>query len=575
MANGADARHTRDHEFDVLATQRDGGPGVTALVRGENRPAPADRMTVTVTCTAPVDVSALLLNAAGRVRSDGDFVFFNQPVGPGVTYRHGRGAGDMVDVRTSALPADVDKVVVTASLDGSGPPTFAGAGSLTATIGSDSGTVTFPMTGLSTETAVVCVEIYRRGGAWKIRAVGQGYDDGLAGIARAFGVNVDDEPAPPAASQAAPSSAYGSPAAPPPAYPTAPPPASGGYGAPTSGPAYGPQTSPPPAYPAAPAPSGGYNASGPTHGSPTGPPPPSGYSAPPSGPAYGPQTTPPPAYPNAPAYGSPASPTYPPPGAVPPQPMSTPQQGALPMQSDLFNPSHAEVGGVGIQKQGGKMVKVGLAGEVMARAGSMVAYQGELQFQALGSGGIGRAIQQRLTGEGVPLMKVSGRGDLFLANAAADVHIIDLDGSDGLTINGANVLAFDSTLRYDIKMVQGAAGFASNAGLFNCVFTGRGRIAITTHGTPVVLNVDQPTYADPQAAVAWSSSLQTGIKRNDSFGLGRLMGRSTGEGLTLAFSGRGFVIVQPSELPPGGLIGGAGGGQQAGQSGGVLGGLFG
>lgn len=241
------------------------------------------------------------------------------------------------------------------------------------------------------------------------------------------------------------------------------------------------------------------------------------------------------------------------------------------MHSDLFDPSHAEVNGLGIQKQGGKMVKVGMNGEVMARAGSMVAYQGDLKFEAQGSGGIGRAIRQHLTGEGVPLMKVTGRGDLFLANSAADVHIIDLDGTDGLTINGANVLAFDSTLRYDIGRVQGAAGYASNAGLFNCVFTGRGRIAITTHGSPVVLTVDQATYADPNAAVAWSSSLQTGIKRNDSFGLGRLMGRSTGEASTLAFSGRGFVIVQPSELPPGGLIGGTGGGQQAGTGGGIFG----
>ncbi|WP_433192757.1 AIM24 family protein [Nocardia sp. CA-107356] len=454
---------------------------MTALARGENRPAPGDRMTVTVTCAAPVDVSALLLGTDGRVRSDADFVFFNQPVGPGVTYRHGRGAGDMVDVVTPALPADVDKVVVTASLDGSGPPTFAGASSLTATIGSDSGTLTFPMTGLSTETAVVCVEIYRRGGGWKVRAVGQGYDNGLAGIATAFGVNIDDEPEAP----------------------------------------------PPPA-------------------------------------------------PAQPTVGYPAPPTYPPPGAVPPPPpMSSPQQGALPMQSELFNASHAEVNGIGIQKQGGKMIKVAVNGETMARAGSMVAYQGDLHFKALGSGGIGRAIQQRLTGEGVPLMQVSGRGDLFLANAAADVHTVDLDGTDGLTINGANVLAFDTSLSYNIQRVQGAAGFASNAGFFNCVFTGRGRIAITTHGTPVVLNVDQPTYADPQAAVAWSSSLSTGIKRNDSFGLGRLIGRSTGEGLTLSFSGRGFVIVQPSELPPGGLIGGTGGGQEAGQSGGVLGGLFG
>ncbi|MGY2124558.1 AIM24 family protein [Nocardia gipuzkoensis] len=471
---------------------------MTDLARGENRPAPGDRLTVTVTCSAPVDVSALLLNSAGRVRSDADFVFFNQPVAPGVTYRHGRGAGDVVDIQTGALPGDVDRVVVTASLDGNGPRTFAAAGSLRASIASPSGTLAFPMTGLSTESAVVCVEIYRRGGGWKVRAVGQGYDNGLAGIATAFGVNIDDEPAP----------------SPAPSAPASPP---------------AQQPAPPPAY----------------------------------------QPPPPPAQPPQPAYSAPAA-------APPaPPPMHSPQQGALPMQSELFAPSHAEVTGAGIQKQGGKMIKVAVNGEVMARAGSMVAYQGDLQFQALGAGGIGRAIQQRLTGEGVPLMKVSGRGDLFVANGAADVHTIDLDGTDGLTINGANVLAFDSSLRYDIRMVQGAAGFASNAGLFNCVFTGRGRIAITTHGTPVVLDVDQPTYADPQAAVAWSSSLQTGIKRNDSFGLGRLMGRSTGEGMTLSFSGHGFVIVQPSELPPGGFLGGTGGGQEAGQSGGVLGGLFG
>lgn len=246
------------------------------------------------------------------------------------------------------------------------------------------------------------------------------------------------------------------------------------------------------------------------------------------------------------------------------------------MHSDLFSPDHAEVHGAGIQKQGGKMARVAMGGgTVLARAGSMVAYQGELRFEALGAGGIGNFIKQHLTGEGVPLMRVTGRGDLFLANAAADVHLIDMDGTDGLTINGANVLAFDDTLSYRIARVSGAAGFASNAGLFNCEFTGRGRIAITTEGTPVVLNVDQPTYADPQAAVAWSSSLQTGLVTNDSFNLGTLLGRSTGERYTLSFSGRGFVVVQPSELPPGGLVGGTGGGEQAGTVGGMLGGLLG
>ncbi|MFD3706645.1 AIM24 family protein [Nocardia sp. NPDC058658] len=480
---------------------------MTALAPGENRPAPGDQLTITVASSASVDVSALLVNAAGKVRSDADFVFFNQPTGPGVVYRHGNGGPDVVSVQTSALPADVDKVVVTASLDGRGPATFASVGALTTTIESGGTALTFPISGLTTESGVVCVEVYRRNGAWKVRAIGQGYDDGLAGIASAFGVNLDDEPEPVAPQSGSASSAHGS--------------------------GYPPQGAP-----------------GHPHQPGSNPPMPPGQFAPPPG---------------APPAGAPG---YPPPGYGPgapaQQPMYASQQGAQPVHSDLFDPSHAEVNGLGIQKQGGKMVKVGMNGEVMARAGSMVAYQGDLKFEALGSGGIGRAIRQHLTGEGVPLMKVTGRGDLFLANSAADVHIIDLDGTDGLTINGANVLAFDSTLRYDIGRVQGAAGYASNAGLFNCVFTGRGRIAITTHGTPVVLTVDQATYADPNAAVAWSSSLQTGIKRNDSFGLGRLIGRSTGEASTLAFSGRGFVIVQPSELPPGGLIGGTGGGQQAG-----------
>jgi uncharacterized protein (AIM24 family) len=200
----------------------------------------------------------------------------------------------------------------------------------------------------------------------------------------------------------------------------------------------------------------------------------------------------------------------------------------------------------GLRLQNSKMLKIELNGECMARTGSMVAYQGQVQFQALGSGGIGKFIKQRLTGEGVPLMKLSGRGDVFLADRAADVHLVDLEQGDALSVNGSNVLAFDSTLQYDIKMVQGM-GMMSTAGLFNCVFTGYGRIAVTTKGTPVVLNVDQQTYVDPQAAICWSASLQTGYHRADQLGLGTLLGRSTGESFTMSFAGQGFVVVQPSE----------------------------
>ncbi|WP_288813299.1 AIM24 family protein [uncultured Gordonia sp.] len=471
---------------------------VLTLTAGENRPLPSTAVTVSVRSASPVNTSAILLTDAGRVRSDADLVFYNQPSGPGLGYRSA-GSADIISVDTAALPREIATVVVAASLDGTGPASFATAGALTATLTGGGTELVFSPSGLTSEAAVVCLEIYRRNDVWKVRAVGQGYDAGLAGLATAFGIEVDDEPA-----------------TPPPGRP--------------------PRVTDPQPWPPA--------ASTPT--------------APPSTPE-----------PPAPQWNTSSAP---PPS---PRPPVTAQPQGVPMHSDLFAPSHAEVTGQGIQKQGSKMCRVGLAGEVMARTGSMVAYQGNLKFEALGSGGLGRMMRQAMTGEGVPLMKVTGQGDLFLADAASDVHLIDLDGSDGLTINGANVLAFDSSLSYDIARVQGA-GAMSNAGLFNCVFTGRGRIAITTDGTPVVLNVDAATYADPQAAVAWSSSLRTSVKSNDSFNLGTLMGRSTGERFTLEFSGRGFVVVQPSELPPGGFVGGTGGGGSAGSgAGGVLGGILG
>jgi len=243
------------------------------------------------------------------------------------------------------------------------------------------------------------------------------------------------------------------------------------------------------------------------------------------------------------------------------------------MRSDLFSAENLERESAqpGLRLQNSKLLKAELNGEFMARTGSMVAYQGKVRFEALGSGGISKFLKQKLTGEGVPLMRVSGQGDVFLAERAADIHLIDLDRGDALSINGDNVLAFDSTLQYDIKMVQGV-GMMSTAGLFNCVFSGTGRIAITTKGTPVVLNVDQPTYVDPQAAICWSASLQTGYHRAEQIGMGTLLGRNTGERFTMSFAGQGFVVVQPSEEPSGGLAGAAQGQQQPG---GILGNLLG
>ncbi|GHE88996.1 TerD family protein [Streptomyces griseoluteus] len=168
------------------------------MTPGSNVPLPAARVTVEVAAPVRLDVSGLLLAADGKVRSDDDFIFYNQPAGPGVTYRSGGGsAPDSITVDTGAVPPDIEKIVVTASPDAAGQ-TFQGI-EPTATIrDADGGAVvaSFTPPGLGAETALVVVEIYRRNGQWKARAVGQGYANGLAGIATDFGVTVE-EPAQP------------------------------------------------------------------------------------------------------------------------------------------------------------------------------------------------------------------------------------------------------------------------------------------------------------------------------------------------------------------------------------------
>ncbi|WP_369388501.1 TerD family protein [Streptomyces sp. CG1] len=171
------------------------------MTPGSNIPLPAVRVTVDVAAPVRLDVSGLLLTADGKVRSDDDFIFYNQPTGPGVAYMSGGGAApDAITVDTAAVPPDIEKIVVTASPDAAGQ-SFQGI-EPTATIrDADAGTAlaTFTPPQLGAETALVVVEIYRRGGAWKARAVGQGYANGLAGIATDFGVTVEGPAAAPTA----------------------------------------------------------------------------------------------------------------------------------------------------------------------------------------------------------------------------------------------------------------------------------------------------------------------------------------------------------------------------------------
>ncbi|HET9379505.1 MAG TPA: TerD family protein [Streptomyces sp.] len=207
------------------------------MTPGSNIPLSAARVTVDVAAPVRLDVSGLLLTADGKVRSDDDFIFYNQPNGPGVTHRSGGGtAPDAITVDTTAVPPGIEKIVITASPDAAGQ-TFQGIEPTATLRNTDDHAVlaTFTPPRLGTETALVIVEVYLRGGVWKARAVGQGYADGLAGIATDFGVTVE-EPAAPAAAPVQPpvvppAPPQHAPQAPPvPAAPPAPPAAAPGTG---------------------------------------------------------------------------------------------------------------------------------------------------------------------------------------------------------------------------------------------------------------------------------------------------------------------------------------------------------
>ena len=219
--------------------------------------------------------------------------------------------------------------------------------------------------------------------------------------------------------------------------------------------------------------------------------------------------------------------------------------------------------------QNSKLLKVELNQiTIQAKLGSMVAYQGEVTFEHAGSGGMGRMLKKAVTGEGTKLMKMAGTGEVFLADQAQDIHLIQLE-NDFITCNGANVLAFDAGIDWDIKRVEGGVAAAMSGGLTNMSLSGTGWVALLSDGPPVLLDVGAaPTFADAQAAITWSSGVQTQVKVDAN--LKTLIGRGSGETVQMAFSGQGWVLVQPSE----GVVQAAaasGGGGAAGGLGGLLG----
>jgi uncharacterized protein (AIM24 family) len=198
--------------------------------------------------------------------------------------------------------------------------------------------------------------------------------------------------------------------------------------------------------------------------------------------------------------------------------------------------------------QGPRVLKVELSeASVMAKNGAMVAYQGDVRFEHQG-GGLGRLLKKAATGESLRLMQAEGTGEVFLAHQAMLVHVLRLN-QDSITVNGENILAFETGIDWDVTRVKGGTAGALAGGLFNIDLRGTGLVALVSDGEPVKLDVGEaPTFADPQAAIAWSGGVSTSLKTEMQ--AKSLIGMGSGESFQLALTGQGWVLVQPSEGRP-------------------------
>ncbi len=191
-------------------------------------------------------------------------------------------------------------------------------------------------------------------------------------------------------------------------------------------------------------------------------------------------------------------------------------------------------------------VDLGIGGQpVLAKQGTMVLYQGKVDFSYKGAGFRGRIVGNA-TGQEIQLMCCTGQGQVFFAENAAEVHPIELQG-DAICVSAENVLAFDDSLQHEVRRIEGHG--IPGGTLFTVQFQGTGTVIIKTQGTPVVLPVTPTTFADSNAIVAWSAVAQVVVSSQVRLRRNAFPGH-TGEAVNLQFRGvpGNFIVVQPYEV---------------------------
>ena len=217
------------------------------------------------------------------------------------------------------------------------------------------------------------------------------------------------------------------------------------------------------------------------------------------------------------------------------------------MELQQFINANQEKDGTGdvFQLENSRLLDVAVDGTVWAKAGSMVAFTGDISFKQK-HGGVGKWLKKAVTGEGTLTMQATGRGHLYLADQGKRIHVLRLGNGESISVNGSDVLAFEESVEWDIKMMKKISGMASG-GLFNMQLTGPGMIAFGTHGNPLVL--ETPVVTDPMATVAWSTHTPPEFRTDLS--VGSFLGKASGEEIQMDFrQPGGFVVVQPYEEAP-------------------------
>ncbi|MFF7953476.1 TerD family protein [Streptomyces griseorubiginosus] len=492
------------------------------------------------------DISCFGLDADERLSDDRYFIFFNQPKSPEDSIQLlGAQSGDTESFRVTLdqIPSQIQKLSFTATIDGDGQMSQIAPGYLRIVAGGEEvARYSFDGSEFSTERALMVGDLYLKD-VWRFAAVGQGFDGGLEALLKNFGGEVAEEEAAtePAPQPGIPAQSQAPAFAPPPqAAPPAP-----SFGAP-------PAPAPAPTTPAAPTSPQAFTPPGQTFTPPGAPP--AGQYAPPGAPAG--QYAPP---------GAPAG-QFTPPGAVAGQFAPPGAPGAFPGQAQPFGggtqlapvPPEANVrvvltkyaeAPVGDRwtEQNANLVRATLTKDtpILAKQGSMVAYQGDIDFAHKGSGLLGK-LTGALTGQGMSLMRCTGNGEVFLADEASRVFVIRLQGEQ-LYTSAQGVLAFDETLETEVRRIEGAG--LPGGGFFSMLFSGTGAVVVKTRGVPVVLPVGPATYVDGNAVIAWSAGAQA--VTTTSLRLRRSgYARQTTEAVNLQFRGApgNFVVVQPFEV---------------------------